>query len=574
METETNSAKKKEKIEKAGKNEQIETNEKDLDNGLIPEKESALQMMKAMQDLPDEMILDAVWEEDMAAPEKKEGTKRKKNAPWMVIGASVAAAAIIGLSARGLAGHFSRPEKESGVEEVITEQIESKNPSPNSDPGLNGEKDSSFSELTGTETKVTEASTGVGNGNSPALKHETSTEAISGEKTGRDSAAKEKGGKAGNAEASDKKDVTEVHYDEDTNKNKDKIDEKKSDDPMNPQDELSTVSELESQIEAQKAYKILIDHFDPEGSGIYPDTFGGACVDDGCVYFAVTSREACRTCLDLLKGFKCGITWRSVERSYMELKADYERILGSNDGKIQSAEIDVKGNRVRVFVRDNDLADVGKQLRDLDVEIVTESGRRVETAELDKRSDTEILLEYLDPAGEKNFPIPNGGDEATFYVDLNTNYAYPDSFGGIFYGRDPHQPLTILVTSEQARETYKKMLKGKRWKKAVYRIVNYSVRELTDEGKRILSDYGNQFMFLQVGVDLEKNDVFVKVNEHDKDRITELVKDLPIKVRVKTWSVLSPDCGAPNLNWKMPDGSDWPEWAEQIYQNSKLMPGQ
>ena len=365
-----------------------------------PAEEPAVQFMRALTDLPDDMILEAAWKED-------EGLSDKGRRRWLPIFISAAAAVVIGFISWRIVSGRPRVETESTTEnETVNEAaINNGKSSEENDTGKFSESSGKENETEAhtpsgfsttfpskgekedaqrtesTEPKVTETTESTGNTesteNSESTENTESAKITESAENGKDTSKEDDPEKPNDgrdsADHGEKRNPIfygpEPDKESDGSKNTGKESGKGSE-----KEEASDDSDLSKDLNGKKAKKvkdkyeaeiIILNHVDPDHSLMtdrvngyldLPDTFGGTLNDhgDGLLHVYATTEEAIEEYKGVLKEYPI-VVYHIVEHSYYELR-ETEAMIREHQSEFGflKTTVGITYNKVFVDVEAND----------------------------------------------------------------------------------------------------------------------------------------------------------------------------------------------------------------------------
>jgi len=334
------------------------------------------QFMRALTDLPDDMILEAAWKEDEGAA----GKGRRRFIPILI---SAAAALVIGFISWGIFSERQRVVKEESTEvETVTDAvINTEKSSEETDTGKSSEDIGKENEP-GAHTSSDVSTVVPSNGDSedkqrtentePKLTETTekteSTENIDNSETGKDTSKVNKPEKSnygreeknkGNKKEKPKKKETQ----------KDETDKDETDKDETDKDEIQKdETNIEKEKTAKDKYEAenrILNYVDPDyrlmtdqtyGYIDLPDTFGGTSNDrgDGLLHVYATTEEALEEYKEVLSEYSI-VVYHNVDHSYYELR-EIEAMIREHQSEFRflKTSIDIACNKVVVEVEADD----------------------------------------------------------------------------------------------------------------------------------------------------------------------------------------------------------------------------
>ena len=358
-------------------------------------EDPAVQFMRALTDLPDDMILEAAWKED-------EGAAGKEKRRWLPVFISAAAAIVIGFISWGIFSGRPRVEKSDTTETVTNGEINTERSSEEMDTGKSFEDigkeneseahtssdfstevpsngDSNDRQWTeGTESKVTETTektespdnmdpTDTGKRTSKVDEPEKSNngrEESKKESKKEDNKKKEtekkKTGKEDNKKDETDKDETGKDETGNDETDKDEIDKDEAGEDVIEIDETNIRKKMSTK-DKYEAESLILDHVDSDHSLMtdqmtgyldLPDTFGGTVNDcgDGLLHVYATTEETAEEYKEILKEYPI-VVYHSVDHSYNELREIEAMIRGHrNEFRFLKTTVEIAYNKVVVEV--------------------------------------------------------------------------------------------------------------------------------------------------------------------------------------------------------------------------------
>ena len=350
----------------ADKNEKCMRSGQENDQTRIQVEEPAIEFMRALTDLPDDMILESAWKED-------EGSVGKGRRCWLPILISAAAALVVGFISWGVFSGRPRVEKEDTTEvEMVTDAvISTERSSEEVDIGNSSEdigKDNEIKEHTspGSNTAV------PSNGGSDDTQRTESTEPEMTEntestETGKTISKVDEPEKSDNSREESKKEENKKKEAEKRDKDETEKDETTKDETTKDEiekDETGIKNE-KTAIDKFEAESLILAYVDPNHSLMsdqmtgymdLPDSFGGTVSDcgDGLLHVYATTEETTEEYKEILK--ECPIVvYHSVDHSYYELK-EVEAMIREHQGDFGflKTSVDIALNKVVVEVEAGD----------------------------------------------------------------------------------------------------------------------------------------------------------------------------------------------------------------------------
>ena len=340
----------------ADKNEKCMRSGQENDQTRIQVEEPAIEFMRALTDLPDDMILESAWKED-------EGSVGKGRRCWLPILIFAAAALVVGFISWGVFSGRPRVEKEDTTEvEMVTDAvISTERSSEEVDIGNSSEdigKDNEIEEHTspGSNTAV------PSNGGSDDTQRTESTEPKMTENTEQ----AETGKTISKVDEPEKSDNSREESKKEENKKKgaEKRDKDETTKDEIEKDETGIKNE-KTAIDKFEAESLILAYVDPNHSLMsdqmtgymdLPDSFGGTVSDcgDGLLHVYATTEETTEEYKEILK--ECPIVvYHSVDHSYYELK-EVEAMIREHQGDFGflKTSVDIAFNKVVVEVEAGD----------------------------------------------------------------------------------------------------------------------------------------------------------------------------------------------------------------------------
>ena len=345
----------------ADKNEKCMRSGQENDQTRIQVEEPAIEFMRALTDLPDDMILESAWKED-------EGSVGKGRRRWIPILISAAAALVVGFISWGIFSGRPRVEKEDTTEvEMVTDaMISTERSSEEVDIGNSSEdigKDNEIEEHTSPGSNTAVPSNGDSNDTQRTESTEPEmTENTESTETGKtiskvdepeksDNSREESKTEENKKKGAEKRDKDETEKDETT---KDEIEKDEND-----------IKNEKTAIDKFEAESLILCYVDPNHSLMsdqmtgymeLPDTFGGTVSDcgDGLLHVYATTEETTEEYKEILK--ECPIVvYHSVDHSYYELK-EVEAMIREHQGDFGflKTSVDIALNKVVVEVEAGD----------------------------------------------------------------------------------------------------------------------------------------------------------------------------------------------------------------------------